>query len=294
MSEPNLPPGYHDGHLHLDASIKRVVTTDFDVAKYAADARGRIPVSATGIEIDPRTARDLAYLWRLEVAALDEMRALLVSWTGHEARVTAFLATWAYERYWLARAERDVLTAAGRPLQTEARRSVAARVRAVYLDRVLPLTSPIVGQVVGETLTAGHMTRMAVQEGALRAALEALQVRLRGEAREVVAEVCRRRDAMVEFFREEAVARIERSVAEKTAALASLQWPWSPLRAVGVPDALEVVALGSIFDTPAALAGLQRSDAAIGDHLPGRPTPAVDLVRRALRRRRPGRNARGL
>lgn len=293
----HLPPGYGaDGHLHLDDSIHPVVLTDFDVDKYVKNARGRIPVSASGLTMTPRTARDLAFLWRLEVAALAEMRSLLISWTGNEPRITAFLATWAYERYWLARAERDLLTAAGGTLPVPAGRSLTVRARGAYIDKGLPLTSPLVGSVVGEAVTAGHMARMAVQEGALRAALDALRARLSGEASDVVGEISRRRSDFVDFFRGEAAARVERSTAERMFALSMLGWPWAPFRAVGVADAAEVQALGSIFETPAAVADLEASDAAVGDLLPGRPTPALNLVRRARRRRRPipARSSRGL
>lgn len=288
MTGHDLPPGYDtDGHLHLDSSIARVVVTDFDVAKYGESARGRIPVSASDVEIGGRTARDLAYLWRLEVAALLDMRALLSSWTGSEARITAFMATWAYERYWLARALRDVLEAAGSPLQPASAPPLSARVRDVGLDRLLPLTTPLLGQLLGEPLTAGHMARMAVLEGAQQVALGALELRLEGHARDVVAEVCRRRTDIVAFFRGEAAARIQRSTAERMVAWLYLQPPWAPLRVMGMRDALEVQALGSIFDTPASVTDLEISDAAVGQLLPGRPTPALDLVRRARRRRRP-------
>lgn len=286
MSAP--PPGYHpDGHLHLDETVGRVLLTDFDVDKYVKNARGRIPVASSGVTLAPRAARDLAFLWRLEVAALGEMRSLLVSWTGNETRITAFLATWAYERYWLARAARDLLAAAGAPWQQPARRPLTARVRSAYVDTLLPLISPVVGAVVREPVTAGHMARMAVQEGALRAGLDALGVRLAGEASDVVGEISRRRGDFVEFFRGETAARVRRSTAERTLARAMLARPWAPLRAVGVADAAEVQALGSIFDTPTAFADLAASDAAVGELLPGRPTPALDLVRRARRRRRP-------
>lgn len=281
-------PGYGpDGHLHLDETISPVVLTDFDVDKYVRAARGRIPVAAEGVELTGRAARDLAFLWRLEAAALEEMRALLVSWTGNETRITAFLATWAYERYWLARALRDLLEAAGRPLQPIGARPLTARLRSIYVERMLPLLSPVVGGVIGEAVTAGHMARMAIQEGALRAALEALRGRLAGEASDVVAEVVRRRDDFVEYFRGEAVARIERSAAERTFAQMMLAPPWAPLRAVGIADAAEVQALGSLFESPTAVADLAASDLAVGALLSGRPTPALDLVRRARRRRRP-------
>lgn len=292
-----LPPGYAaDGRLHLDETISPVVLTDFDVDKYVRNARGRIAVSESGLEMAGRDARDLAFLWRLEVAALGEMRALLISWTGNETRITAFLGTWAYERYWLARAERDLLTASGWPWEATARRPLAARVRGSYLDKGLPVVSPLVGSVLGESLTAGHMARMAIQEGALLAGLDALRARLEGEASDVVGEIVRRRADFVDYFRGEAAARIERSTAERLYAQLMLARPWAPLRAVGVADALEVQALGSLFDTPSAVADLEASDAVIAELLPGRPTPALDLVRRARRRRRtaPSRSTHGV
>lgn len=295
MSE--FPPGYRaDGHLHMDESVQPVMLTDFDVDKYVRGARGRIAVPDSGIEMSGRTARDLAFLWRLEVAALGEMRALLLSWTGNETRITAFLATWAYERYWLARAERQLLDAAGWPLSATGERPLSAQVRSTYVERVLPLVSPIVGGVLGEPLTAGHMARMAIQEGALLAGLGAVRARLEGEASDTAGEIARRRTDFVEFFRGEAAARIERSTAERGSAQAMLRRPWAPLRAVGVADAVEVQALGSIFDTPASVADLEASDLAVGALLPGRPTPALDLVQRARRRRRPipKRSTRGL
>jgi hypothetical protein len=284
----DLPPGYGpDGRLHLNETTSPVVLTDFDVDKYVKNARGRIAVGESGLEMRGRDARDLAFLWRLEVAALGEMRALLISWTGNETRITAFLATWAYERYWLARAERDLLTASGWPRQATGRRPLTARVRSSYLDKVLPLVSPLVGSALGEPLTAGHMARMAIQEGALLAGLDALRARLEGEGSDVVGEIVRRRTDFVDYFRGEAVARIERSTAERLSAQVMLARPWAPLRAVGVADAAEVQALGSIFDTTAAVADLEASDRVLADRLPGRPTPALDLVRRARRRRRP-------
>lgn len=85
-------PGYTDGRLHLDRDSLRVVTTDFDVAAYTRDARGPIPVDGA-VTLTDDARLDLAYLWRVEHEALGDMRRMLSSWTGNEARITAFLAT---------------------------------------------------------------------------------------------------------------------------------------------------------------------------------------------------------
>lgn len=271
------------GHLHFDSSISPVVVTEFDVATYGEQARGPLEVPESGITIDGRTARDLTYLWRLDVATLDEMRSLLISWTGNEARITAFLATWAYERYWLAQATGDLLAAAGRPHHTD---EVRTGLRQILAQRLLTLTSPIVGTVVGEPVTAGHMAKMAVNEGALHAAFDGLRRRVRGSAAEVLAEIVDRRGPMVDFFRREAAARIPRSTAERLSARIALAPPWYPLRAPGSTDAERVSAIGSIMSDPLTLAAVARSDGTVADLVPGHPTPTLDVAYRARRRRR--------
>lgn len=276
-------PGYRNGRLHLDDDSLRVLTTDFDVAAYTRDARGPIAVDgAATLSLEAR--RDLEYLWRVEHEALGDLRRLLSSWTGNEARITAFLGTWAYERYWNARALADLLTAeGGTPPRTLPRRGLHARLVAAYVEYLLPGVSAVGGLVVGEPVTAGHMARMAVHEGALQAAYGALLPRLDGAARAVVAEVIDRRGSFVSFFRQEATARIRRSAAERLSAAIAVGPQFVPLRPDGVPDPGEAQALASLFATPEARAALVDSDRAIGRLLPGHPSPSVRAVRRILR-----------
>lgn len=283
---PAHPPGYRDGRLHYDATMAPVLHTDFDVAAYTRGARGRIAVPAQAGGTDARTRADLAYLWRLERVALQEMRAVLMSWTANETRITAFLATWAYERHFLAVALQDLLTALGHPPAPRPARTLRTRIQNRYSEHLLPLISPMIGAGIGEPLTAGHMARMAIHEGALLAASQTLLPRLHGVAAQVVREVARRREDMVDFFRSEARARITRSAAERLAAQIYLLPPWRPLRLVGIADAEETRALASILGTHAGRDALLTSDATIGALLPGNPHPSVDTVAGALRRRR--------
>lgn len=266
------PPGYVDGRLYSDATDPRVLLTAFDVAAYTQQARGRIEVDASAVEpLDERTRADLSYLWRLDAAGLSEMRAVLSSWTANEARVTAFLATWAYERYWFARGIRDVLAADGGPLPEPARRPLSSHLKSIYVSRLLPIVSPVWTTAIGETATAGHMARLAVQEASLRAAYRALLPRLSGEARRLLEEVVERREEIIRFFRLEAGARIRRSAAEAAAARVHLGGTWRPLRVVGVADADEVRAMTSIFDTAETRRELLDADAAIRDLLAEAP-----------------------
>ncbi|AQP48363.1 hypothetical protein BW730_13475 [Tessaracoccus aquimaris] len=268
-------PGYRDGRLHSIAGRPLTLFTDFDVAAYTRDARGRLGIAKaklTGITGDVRD--DLAFLWRIESAALSETRALLASWTGNEGRITAFVATWAYERLWLAHAVRDLLTANGEPLPEPFERArLGARLRSWYDERVLPIVVPVWTSLVGESVAAGQMARIAVQEATMQAAYRSLIPRLEGEAARVVQEVVDRRDEIVRFFRLEASARITRSPQEARMARWHLQSGWRPFRVVGVADPDEERALASIFRTPEDQAAFESADADLRRLLMERPTP---------------------
>lgn len=277
---PSHPPGYRNGLLYSSPNIAPVLETSFDVPAYTRDARGRIRVAIT-CRFDARTRIDLEFLWRLEVGALSKLRELLVSWTGNESRITAFLATWAYERYWFGRALQDLLGGDGATPAIPAPSSVGARLRHIYTESILPVTAPVLGKTVGEPVTAGHMARMAIHEKALQVAQESVMLRLEpGEARDVLATIVQRRTQIVEFFELEARARIQRSRAEQVSAAAHLSYAWNPLRVVGVADSDETRALRSIFDTLPSRAALSACDEPISSLLPSRPTPAAKLADR--------------
>lgn len=248
-----------------------ILYTPFDVNAYVHDARGRIVVDRDGVlgaPFDPITTADLAFLWRLDSAGLSETRAMLASWTGNEARITAFIATWAYERMWLGWAVRDLLDAVGAGTQPRDRHRLSARVRDLWVERLMPLVVPGVSAAVGEATSAGHMIRMALQEASLQAAYAEVLVRLDGEARRVIEEIVARRTAFVDFYRREASARIARSRREALSAKLAVVG-WQPLRIVGVPDPDEARALGNIFLGDDAKARLREAQRPLLDLLRG-------------------------
>ncbi|MCM1013339.1 MULTISPECIES: hypothetical protein [unclassified Brevibacterium] len=283
MVTSDHPPGHVNGRLFSDAAHPTVLVTDFDVPGYLAAARGRITVDAEHLDLPAEAARDLGFLWRLENSALAETRAMLASWTANEARITAFVTAWGYERYWLARALREILDAGDAHRSPRAPRSLSSTLRGAWVERALPIVAPVLGGAVKEPITAGHMARLALQEGALQTAERALLPRLTGEAARVLAEVVDRRDEIVRFFRTEAIARITRSRSEALTARLHVAKPWAPLRIVGVPDPDEAVALSSLFTGSVARQELGDSDTVIGRLLPGNPQPSVAQVRAALR-----------
>lgn len=270
--------GAHPGHLHLDDSITPVVVTDFDVAAYTRRGTSRLPVDSalhaqqSPLPQDVRLA--LGALQRLESSALAESRSMLATATGHEARITAFLATWLVDRFWQSRALRDLLTGdhpVDRPEQHHRLHPLRA-LRRIHVDRVQPLLSPLWGAVTGEGITAAHMGRMAIQEASLRGALVALSRRLDGEARRVLDEVAARHDAAVEFFTAEAIARITRSRGEAATTRLVLALT-SPLDGGGSADADIRAALATIGADVRDRAVLHRARYEITRLLPGPDLP---------------------
>ncbi|WP_394215289.1 hypothetical protein [Brachybacterium vulturis] len=266
--------------------------TDFDVAAYGRQDHGRILVDATAAaaeDLSEETRADLAFLCRLDSAGLSEARALLATWSANEARITAFVATWAFARHQLGRALRDLLAATGPPIRPPRRRSIAAHVRSMYLETLMPLLAPVWTNVVGEPVVAGHMARLAVQESALQAAYRSVLPRLHGESARIVEEILRRREHSARFFRLEAEARISRSRREAVTARRYLGRSWEPLRVVGVADPDESRARSSLFRSPEARADLARATSILHDLL-----PASRRRPRTTPHRIPGRTSHGL
>ncbi|WP_304502138.1 hypothetical protein [Brachybacterium sp. FME24] len=266
------------GHLHFDETTAPVLVTDFDVSAYTRRGTTRLPVDTTlqatqePLSAAARTA--LGVLQRLESSALTESRAMLATATGHEARITAFLATWLVDRHWQSRALRDLLTGdhpVDRP-QPQNRLPPLRALRRVHVDRVQPLLSPVWTALAGEAVAAGHMARMAIQEASLQAGLVAISRQLSGEARRAVEAVIERHDAAVDFFTSEAIARITRSRREAATARLVLSLT-SPFDGGGTADADTRAALAVLGADPRDRAALRGARFEITRLLPGPDLP---------------------
>jgi hypothetical protein len=94
--------------------------TRFNVREFARTARGN---HREGLELAEYATTPLSeeslnvvrILGRLESATMERLRNLLVTATHKDARVTAFLVTWAFEKFWIADALDAVLEANGAP-----------------------------------------------------------------------------------------------------------------------------------------------------------------------------------
>jgi hypothetical protein len=157
MPDPTSPE-----NTRASVDIMRFPAPDFDVREFARSAFGSHR-DTLGLEqyrehpLDPSTLRVLRYLQVVERATMTHLRGVLVTATHKDARITAFLTTWAYEKYWIADALEQIQLAHA-PEGTEPDRA--------------PFTTPpertiresIFANIVGLPMIAVHMTLGTVDQ----------------------------------------------------------------------------------------------------------------------------------
>ena len=139
----------------------------FDIREYTRTARGNhraeldlTGVAATTLPVDAvhllRTLRDL------ERATMHRMRNMLVTATHKDARITAFLTTWAFEKFWLADALDAVLQAAGEETATTEFTQAPRRRLGETMERRGPIARAIAGNLAGDALIGAQITTQLV------------------------------------------------------------------------------------------------------------------------------------
>lgn len=212
---------------------------EFDVREFAATARGshRGEIDTDAIA-DAGLSDDAVHLIRvlrdLERGTLERMRNLLVTATHKDARVTAFLATWAFEKYWLADALDAILGAVG--ADTAALTGPRRNTSAERAERRGPIRRALAGNIAGSDVVAGHAATGLVDELITQAAYRRL-----GEIASVLTSIVDRlvavKDRHIAFFAEEAehkLAASARAVRLATKAIRKAAWP---IGAAAIPAA---------------------------------------------------------
>ncbi len=151
----------------------------FDVRDFARTAvgshRSEIDFDAfTATPLRPETVRLLAYARELERSTMTYLRNVLVTPTHKDARVTAFLTTWAFEKYWIADAFEQIVTAHGHDLLTT---QELPRVRSFLLEvaeRATPIVESFRANSIGTDVIALHLTSVGVDEWITEAAYRRL------------------------------------------------------------------------------------------------------------------------
>ena len=214
-------------------------TAPFDVREFARTARGshRSEIDGDAIAaagLSPDAVHLIRVLRDLERGTLDRMRNLLVTATHKDARVTAFLATWAFEKFWVADALDAVLTASGSP--TEPLEGPLRHTASERAERHGPIRRALAGNVAGADIVASHVTTGLVDERITQVAYRRL-----GDAAAVLSTLVHTlievKDRHVQFLAEEAEHKLSasaRAVRITRKALAKATWP---IGAAAIPAA---------------------------------------------------------
>ena len=152
----------------------------FDLRDYTRTARGshrdRLDLSRYATDpLDEDTLELVRLLARLERGALSYLRSVLVTPTHADARMTAFLVTWAYEKFWLA----DALEAIGdaHPARAEPPAPLSLRLRRGWHalgERFEPIRESVIANLIGEDVIAVHCLAGALDEWLVQAAYQRL------------------------------------------------------------------------------------------------------------------------
>jgi hypothetical protein len=208
---------------------------DFDIRAYTRTAAGShadsLPLEAFAEHpLAAKTLRAIAYLRDLERFTMHHMRDVLVTPSHKDARLTAFLATWAFEKYWIADAFDRILAAHSSfvPAKNRARLRVVRFARE-FIDRVSPIFTAIRANLIGEDFVAIHVTRGFIDELVSRATYSQL---LKKDPNAALIEVLegfqKLRNRHLQFFEGETLRRLEESKSARKLTRSSLRRAWAP------------------------------------------------------------------
>lgn len=149
-------PEYKAASARDETDLMHFPAPDFDVREYARDAAASHRAEL-GLEtyrsrpLSTDALRIIRYLQVIERATMTHLRSVLVTATHKDARITAFLTTWAFEKYWIADAFEQI--------------GLAHQPEGTDVDRAPFVTPPertiresIVANIIGVPMIAVHMT----------------------------------------------------------------------------------------------------------------------------------------
>lgn len=149
----------------------------FDVREFTRTAQGSLRdglelASFETVPLAPEVVRVIAVLRDLEAGTMAHLRNVLVTPTHKDARVTAFLVTWAFEKFWIADALGAIVEANGgspAPDQTGGSPRTARPGRGRGRG---PVRRALAGFAQGWPIVGAHMAVALVDDWMLRAAYD--------------------------------------------------------------------------------------------------------------------------
>lgn len=244
----------------------KVPGADFSVREFTRSANGshraglRLETYSDS-PLDPATLDAIGVLSRLERSALGYLRSVLVTPTHSDARVTAFLVTWAYEKYWLADALERVLASHPAPAPPPTRTSLDARLRLAWRgagERLEPIRESVVANLIGEDVIAVHCITGALDEWITQAAYEHLaETTTHEQLRTTLTELLAVKRRHSDFFTGQARDRLAGSPRAQSLARRRLRRTAVPLGSLEEPARLLDRFLGD-WVGPAAIGAIDR------------------------------------
>jgi hypothetical protein len=260
----------------------------FDVREFASTARGNHRSELrldeyTHAQLDADSVHLLRYLGRLESATMEQLRNLLVTATHKDARVTAFLVTWAFEKFWIADAIDQILIANGSTGAQTGEEGAPRSLRSEAGERRGPIRRAVLAMGQGVPLTGVHMTAGLTDEWVMRSSYERLDAMAGNQPLATTIElVVDIKSRHMTFFEQEARRRLADSAKTVTQANRQLARAAWPIGAIDRSDQDRTFFAHTVFG---GADGLQRATS-IGHRvasLPGLTPQTGDAVARKLR-----------
>ncbi|MER7693060.1 hypothetical protein [Streptomyces sp. NPDC097610] len=154
-------------------------TAGFDVREFARTAhgshRGTLALGALAeAPLDAESVRLVRALRDMERSMLPRISDLLLTATHRDARVTAFLTTWMFEKYWIADALDAVLDASPATRDLPSSAGPPRWVLAERRERRGPIRHALIANITGTQIVAEHVTTGLVDEWITQAAYRRL------------------------------------------------------------------------------------------------------------------------
>lgn len=277
-----------DSSTHSPTGLPGNLEPRFDVRGFARTAQGnhRETLHLADFAAHPLSddsIRSVRYLARLEGGTMEQLRNLLVTATHKDARITAFLVTWAFEKFWIADALDAVLEANGQSKSHDAAEAAARRSRNESVERRGPIRRAITGLIQGVPIIGVHVTTGVVDEWVTRAAYDRLDAESSSSALSAtIATIVAVKERHVAFFDDEARRRLAddpRAVSLTRASLERQAWPLGAIDRAGDDRSFFENSVFGDDDGRARAADIGRRVA----ELPGMDSRIGDAVTRKLR-----------
>lgn len=207
----------------------------FSVREYARTAVGSHRqtmdfAAFTDAPLRADTLRALRYIAAVESDTMGHLRNVLVTATHKDARVTAFLSTWAFEKFWIADALQLVIDAHQNvALPAPKKQSRVAGFVDEIRERARPITGSIRAGRLGEDMVAVHMTLGTIDEWMTQAALTRIvELDPNPALRAIVETLVGVQSRQLEFFEAQARDRLaasERTRGVVTKQITAARWP---------------------------------------------------------------------